>query len=105
MFPFRAVLAVVAATSLTLPAARTPRANRSHADARAAAKPRCAPDNGGLTLPAGFCALVVADNLGQPRHLTVLPNGDIRASAQRPGVIVLAATACDGRAATGKGRV
>jgi hypothetical protein len=25
----------------------------------------CAPDNGGLTLPAGMCATVFADNLGQ----------------------------------------
>ena len=29
----------------------------------------CDPDNGGLKLPQGFCALVVADNLGAARHL------------------------------------
>ena len=28
------------------------------------AAPTCDPDNGGITLPAGFCALVVADGLG-----------------------------------------
>lgn len=39
--------------------------------------PACAPDNAGLTLPAGFCALVVADSLGPARHLAVLPNGDL----------------------------
>jgi glucose/arabinose dehydrogenase len=37
----------------------------------------CDPDNGGLTLPAGFCAAVFADNLGRARHLTVAPSGDV----------------------------
>jgi glucose/arabinose dehydrogenase len=37
----------------------------------------CAPDNGGLVLPEGFCAVVVASDLGQPRHMTVAPNGDL----------------------------
>src|SRR5678816_1402405 len=37
----------------------------------------CDPDNGGLTLPQGFCAKVVADNVGSTRHLVVTPKGDI----------------------------
>ena len=37
----------------------------------------CDPGNGGLTLPSGFCALVVADGLGQARHMAVGPNGDL----------------------------
>jgi len=37
----------------------------------------CDPDNGGLTLPAGFCASVFADNLGRARHLAVAPSGDV----------------------------
>jgi glucose/arabinose dehydrogenase len=37
----------------------------------------CDPDNGGLTLPQGFCAKVVADGLGATRHLVVTPKGDI----------------------------
>jgi len=37
----------------------------------------CDPDNGGLTLPQGFCAKVVADNLGATRHVVVAPNGDL----------------------------
>jgi glucose/arabinose dehydrogenase len=44
-----------------------------------AAAPACDADNGGLTLPAGFCAQVVADGLGkqgQLRHVAVMPNGD-----------------------------
>ncbi|HXH07802.1 MAG TPA: PQQ-dependent sugar dehydrogenase [Vicinamibacterales bacterium] len=54
--------------------------------------PACDPDNGGITLPDGFCALVVADNLGAARHLTVTPNGDIyvaiRNRREAPGGIV-----------------
>ncbi len=34
-------------------------------------------DNGGLILPQGFGALVVADSIGHARHLTVNSNGDI----------------------------
>src|SRR5262245_49541808 len=37
----------------------------------------CDPDNGGLTLPSGFCAAVIADNLGVARNLVVAPNGDL----------------------------
>jgi len=37
----------------------------------------CEHDNGGLTLPAGFCASVFADNLGRARHLTVAPSGAV----------------------------
>ena len=40
-------------------------------------RPACDPDNGGLTLPQGFCAKVVADGLGPTRHLVVTPKGDI----------------------------
>jgi glucose/arabinose dehydrogenase len=39
------------------------------------AKEACADDNGGLTLPPGFCATVFADNIGHARHLVVAPNG------------------------------
>ena len=35
----------------------------------------CATDNGGITLPPGFCASVFADNIGHARHLVVAPNG------------------------------
>lgn len=36
-------------------------------------------DNGGLILPAGFGALVVADSVGPTRHIAVNENGDIYA--------------------------
>ncbi|HEY7877231.1 MAG TPA: PQQ-dependent sugar dehydrogenase [Gemmatimonadaceae bacterium] len=49
----------------------------SNSAAAAAAAAHCAGDNGGLTLPAGFCATVFADNLGHTRHIAVAPNGDV----------------------------
>src|SRR4051812_49237607 len=43
---------------------------------------RCDADNGGITLPSGFCAVVVADLVidGAParaRHMALTPNGDL----------------------------
>jgi len=64
----------------------------------------CAADNAGLTLPAGFCAAVVADSLGAIRHITVAANGDVigavRARRDEPnsgGVVVLRDVDGDGR--------
>src|SRR6188508_3190379 len=48
-------------------------------------RPMCDPDNGGITLPPGFCALVVADNLGAARHMTVAPNGDLYVALMTSG--------------------
>lgn len=67
--------------------------------------PRCDEGNGGLTLPEGFCALVVAESVGRARHLTVADNGDlyvaIRNLADAPGgVMALGDTNGDGRADT-----
>lgn len=45
--------------------------------ARAQSRGTCRPDNAGLTLPTGFCALIVADSVGSPRHIAVAPNGDV----------------------------
>ena len=47
---------------------------RPSTDSTAAAA-SCAGDNGGITLPAGFCATVFADKLGHARHMVVAPNG------------------------------
>src|SRR5438034_10621337 len=52
------------------------------------AAPACDADNGGLKLPAGFCALVVAENTGQARHMTVAPNGDLYVALQGKGGVV-----------------
>lgn len=38
---------------------------------------QCAPDNGGITLPDGFCAAVVADQVGRARHIVSSPNGSL----------------------------
>jgi glucose/arabinose dehydrogenase/cytochrome c5 len=40
----------------------------------------CPGDNGGISLPPGFCATVFADNLGHVRQLTVAPDGVVYAN-------------------------
>jgi glucose/arabinose dehydrogenase len=51
---------------------------------------QCDSDNGGITLPPGFCAVVVADIVidGAParaRHIAVTPSGDIFVAINSPG--------------------
>lgn len=75
----------------------------SVAGGQGAELPACDLDNGDITLADGFCALVVADNLGRARHLTVNDNGDVyvrfRAGGNSQGGIVgLRDTDGDGRA-------
>src|SRR5256886_13023882 len=73
-----------------LVAATTPQATR----------PACAPDNAGLTLQPGFCALIVAESLGPSRHMVVLENGDLLVATAGPkgGVRLLRDTTGDGKA-------
>jgi glucose/arabinose dehydrogenase/mono/diheme cytochrome c family protein len=52
------------------------------------------PDDGGLKLPPGFHALVVADKLGGSRFLTVAPNGDVY--LRHTNIMVLRDTKGDG---------
>ncbi len=47
--------------------------------------PACAPDNAGLTLPQGFCAVVLASGLDGVRHLAVGPTGDLYAAVSGGG--------------------
>ena len=47
------------------------------ASAVRAAVPAPDPDDGAIQLPAGFRALVVADNLGSLRFMAVTPSGDL----------------------------
>ncbi|HET9387081.1 MAG TPA: hypothetical protein VFO67_18240, partial [Gemmatimonadales bacterium] len=65
-----------------------------------ARKPACAPDNAGLKLQPGFCALIVAESLGSARHLVVLENGDLIVAARGAtgGVRLLRDTTGDGKA-------
>lgn len=60
--------------------------------------PACSPDNAGLKLPAGLCAVLVGDSLGPVRHLVVAPNGDLIAAHARTGVVLLRDTNGDGKA-------
>ena len=46
-------------------------------------------DDGGLTLPPGFRALVVADKLGRLRFMSVATNGDTYLKNQRNGLTAL----------------
>ncbi|MDQ3222283.1 MAG: PQQ-dependent sugar dehydrogenase [Gemmatimonadota bacterium] len=47
---------------------------------------KCDSDNGGLVLPEGLCATVVAGDLGPVRQLAVAPNGDLYAALSgKPG--------------------
>lgn len=74
------------------------------------ARQPCASDNGGLTLPAGFCATVFADSIGHARHMSVAPNGTVYVNTWSgvyfgndtppPGgfLIALRDTTADGRA-------
>jgi glucose/arabinose dehydrogenase len=66
-----------------------------------AAGPVCEPGNGGITLPAGFCAVVAADGLGPARHVAVAANGDVYVAligeGDKGGVVALRDTNGDGR--------
>ena len=64
---------------------------------RAAGPVACDPDNGGLNLPPGFCALVVANNLGEARHATVAPSGDLYVALMNGGIAALHDADGDGR--------
>jgi glucose/arabinose dehydrogenase len=94
--------AVALAALLALPSTLSASPHRPPPDTTSSvrlpvAKPACAPDNAGLTLPAGFCAMIAADSLAQPRHPIVLPNGDVFVASARVGVIGLRDTTGDGR--------
>ncbi|MDQ2720241.1 MAG: PQQ-dependent sugar dehydrogenase [Bacteroidota bacterium] len=58
-------------------------------------------DNAGLTLPAGFSALKVADNTGQARHIAVTKEGNIYVKLARPkdgkGILYLQDAGKDGK--------
>ena len=59
-------------------------------------------DNGGLFLPGGFEAVVVADSVGKARHLAVNKNGDIYIKLRVPvngkGIVAMRDTDNDGKA-------
>jgi glucose/arabinose dehydrogenase len=88
-------LAVSFLTALVMPAASLAQGGRPAV--------QCEPGNGGLTLPSGFCGVVVADNVGAARHLVVSRSGDIYVAIRNQqnapgGVVALRDTNGDGRA-------
>ena len=96
-------LALVAGV-FTLGACRdeVPTAAAPIAEARVAGSVRCDADNGGITLPDGFCAVVVADAVGRARHLATSQRGDvyvaIDAATAPGGVLALRDRDRDGKA-------
>jgi glucose/arabinose dehydrogenase len=101
---FRSILATATFTTLALSAAcQGGESGAGMAEAGGEPSPAghpsslaqyCAPDNGGLTLPDGFCAIQVLDSLGRARHLDVASNGDVFVALsntrnQRGGVVAL----------------
>lgn len=69
----------------------------------ASALPTPDDDIGGITLPDGFAAVVVADlgdlkDSGGPRFIAVAPNGDIYAKLRKQGIVALRDEDGDGRA-------
>jgi glucose/arabinose dehydrogenase len=106
-------LLLFSATILAAACARTgdkPAAADTTAKGAAASAAACAGDNGGITLPAGFCATIFADSLGHVRDLVVAANGDVYANTwsgkyysegstpPHPFLIALRDTTRDGRA-------
>jgi glucose/arabinose dehydrogenase len=112
--PHRTAYAFLAAASLPLLLAAsacssstdTALSPSAPAEARAPKPPplaSCDADNGGITLAAGFCATIFADNLGAARHIAVRPNGDVYVAIASRGtstgaVMGLRDTDGDGRA-------
>ncbi len=74
-------LLALAAIGLTVSACAKTEGNRSDTSAasstQAATSTSCGTDNGGITLPEGFCATVFADTIGHARDIVVGSNGDV----------------------------
>jgi glucose/arabinose dehydrogenase len=87
----RGSLALVVAVSACVDSPTAPRdLERAPVTARASAQLQCNSDNAGITLPPGFCAIVVADLTmdGAParaRHMAVTESGDIFVAINSPG--------------------
>ncbi len=115
-YPTIALVTALAACSepTTVPSTLSPSAAAAdrngstddHPEARRRGRVQCDADNGGITLPPGFCAVVVADNLGAARHMVLTPAGDlfvaINQGARDPappfGIIALRDANGDGKA-------
>ena len=105
------IAAVVAAAGCADPPTAIPDAPDAGAwQGSRTSRVQCAADNAGITLPSGFCAVVVADLVmaGVPaaaRHLVVTPSGDVFVAINSPrnrqpafGIVGLRDTDGDGDA-------
>src|SRR5512132_3408408 len=86
--PYALALAVVLAACADQPTSPTTPSILPVAS-RVSPRVRCDVDNGGITLPSGFCAVVVADLVmdGKPalaRHMAVTPTGEIFVALNSP---------------------
>src|SRR5262245_26651018 len=72
----------------------------AHPSTGSAALPKPDADDGAISLPAGFRAVVVADNLGKLRFIAVAPTGDVYVKVRDGGMIALRDADGDGRAET-----
>ena len=65
---------LAALAAICVGASLAPVENRSNLAAQGQEQ-ACPDNNSGLTLPAGFCATVFADQIGHARHIVAAPNG------------------------------
>jgi glucose/arabinose dehydrogenase len=101
-----AICGFVMAACTTAGSSPSPASNGSSSQVRTSTA--CTEGQGGLRLPAGFCATIFADSIGAARHLVVAPNGDVfvnlrsskrgRVAAIPAGQVGLRDTNGDGRA-------
>jgi glucose/arabinose dehydrogenase len=82
LLPALAVVWMASGCSDTNSSATSPAKDSQPAQSASASRAACDEGNGGITLPAGFCATVFADNLGHARHLAVAANGDVYVNTQ-----------------------
>src|SRR5260221_12857794 len=73
--PFKTLSpALVALAAVCMCSSLAPAQNQSNPAAVAKGQ-ACPSDDSGLTLPAGFCATVFADDIGHARHMVAAPSG------------------------------
>ena len=94
----RAPILILAAALAAIPGCAADSADAP----REAAAPACADDDGGITLPDAFCAVVVAEGLERPRHMAVTESGDLYVALNPAregggGLVGLRDTTGDGR--------
>jgi glucose/arabinose dehydrogenase len=72
-----ALLMAAAVAACAKTESRSAGSDSAAASSTATSGATCAGDNGGLTLPPGFCATIFADTIGHARHIAVNSNGDV----------------------------